>query len=171
MMSSRHALEGLVLSAAGTVIFFLGRSTNRSLDPLEREVAQLHALVQHVGADVTRIEPCAACPPCSGALAQEAALPRDDLKQAVNEVLDQREKVTQAEAVRHAPPVDAEAHGKGERIIDGALARKEWTEQDRTDLHQLFPLMGDDERRAILGRISVAFNKKEMSSHLPGPPF
>jgi NAD(P)-dependent dehydrogenase (short-subunit alcohol dehydrogenase family) len=165
------ALEVVTLAVAGAAIFFLGRTTSRSRDPLEQEVAQLHNLVRHVAADVARIDSHAACPPTAGALTQEATLPRDDLKQAVNEVLDQREKVTQAETVRHTPPVDAEAHGKGERIIDVAMARKEWTEQDRADLRQLFPLMGDDERRNIVQRLSVSFNQREMSSNFPGPPF
>jgi hypothetical protein len=171
---SRSLIWGLSLLVTGAVGFAAGRGTapaspqDEVLLALKEQSARMDALSARVAGGGGR---CAAASPV------DPVMIRAEVARAVREELAASPKAsgqarTEPPAERPPPaPESVAAAEQATRLVDAALQRRQWGDEQAREVRRLMARLDDEQRRALLIRISTAINTRQVEVTTRGPPY
>ena len=113
----------------------------------------------------------------TGSSASQPGLTADDVRRVVREELAARGSVAadvKPAALPLPPPVSAQqvaAASQAQSVLEGAIARRAWTEQDADAMRAVFPDLNGDQQSEILRQYAVAVNQGRLVPQSERVPF
>ncbi len=130
--------------------------------------------------------PAVVCPAGpSASIAEIRAVVRQELLAAA-ELLPARAVPAPPSTVAAPPPVEpreeslpdkrpstgtGREYADAQRVVEGGLSRRSWSQEDRRQVQRLLPLLAAPEREALMRQLIVAANRGELKVDVVGPLF
>ncbi|HLL53202.1 MAG TPA: hypothetical protein VK447_06645 [Myxococcaceae bacterium] len=171
---SRSLIWSLTLVLTGAAGFAAGRSTaparnqDEVLNALKEQTARMDALALRMASGGGR---CAVAAPLDPAAvrAEVARAVREELAPSPDKPVRPRDEARE-EKPSPSPESLAAAEQAG-RLLDTALQRKQWGEEQAQEFRRLMIPLDDEQRRALLIRITTALNSGQLEVTTRGRPF